>query len=78
MPRIPTVISQQRAGGRATTVPPVPGHLVVQYHGIDRCDGCGQPLEKGQSLSGLCKACEEARKVPKGPAETVIPKRGLL
>ncbi len=50
----------------------------MTYRGIDKCDGCGQPLKKGQSLSGLCKACEEARKVPKGPAETVIPKRGLL
>ncbi len=59
MPKVRTVTSQQRPGGRATTVPPVPGHLVVQYHGIDRCDRCGQPLEDGQWLVGLCRACEQ-------------------
>ncbi len=50
----------------------------MTYRGIDKCDGCGQPLKKGQWLSGLCKACEAAAKAPKEPTEAVIPKRGLL
>ncbi|MFB3145266.1 MAG: hypothetical protein ACE10F_11970 [Candidatus Methylomirabilales bacterium] len=33
----------------------------MSYHGIDKCDSCGRPLEPGQGLSGLCKACEEAK-----------------
>ncbi len=49
------------------------------YHGIDRCDNCGQPLEKRQSLCGLCKACEAAAKAPKGrPLETLKPRKGLV
>ena len=32
----------------------------VTYHGIDRCDRCGKPLEDGQWLVGLCQSCEEA------------------
>ncbi len=55
------------------------GDSVVLYHGIDRCDRCGQPLEQGQWLSGLCKSCEQAQKAPrKKPTETVAPRRGLL
>jgi len=34
----------------------------MTYHGIDRCDRCGQALEKGQWLLGLCKRCEAKEK----------------
>ena len=54
------------------------GHLVVQYHGIDRCDRCGQPLEDGQWLSGLCERCEQAEKPKKRPVEVVEPAKGVL
>ncbi len=51
----------------------------MTYRGIDKCDGCGQPLKKGQWLSGLCKACEGAAKAPKGrPLETLKPRKGLV
>jgi len=30
----------------------------MTYHGIDRCDNCGWPLEEGQWLAGLCRRCE--------------------
>ncbi len=52
------------------------GHGVT-YHGIDKCDTCGQPLEKGQSLCGLCKACETKAKIKGRPVETVKPSRGI-
>ncbi len=50
----------------------------VTYHGIDRCDQCGRPLEPGQGLSGLCKRCEETAKIATRPVETVKPTRGIL
>jgi len=53
-------------------------HLLVQYHGIDRCDRCGQPLEDGQWLSGLCRVCEEAVRKPTRPVEVVTSRRALL
>ncbi len=30
----------------------------MAYHGIDKCDRCGQSLEEGQWLVGLCRTCE--------------------
>ncbi|MFQ5848050.1 MAG: hypothetical protein ACE5IQ_10345 [Candidatus Methylomirabilales bacterium] len=30
----------------------------MPYNGIDKCDQCGKPLEEGQWLIGLCRACE--------------------
>lgn len=49
----------------------------VAYHGIDRCDACGRPLEQGQWLMGLCRGCEEAAKGSKGfPVETLKPTKG--
>ena len=50
----------------------------MTYHGIDKCDRCGNLLESGQWLCGLCKACEEAEKAPRRPVETVKPRKGLL
>ncbi len=49
----------------------------MNYHGIDNCDKCAQPLEKGHWLVGLCRACEAA-KAPKRPVEMVKPTRGVL
>ncbi len=54
------------------------GHLVVQYHGIDRCDRCGQLLEDGQWLAGLCRACEQAQKMPKRSVEILEPTKGRV
>ncbi len=49
------------------------------YYGIDNCDNCGKPIEDGQWLVGLCRACEMAQKAPrKKSVETVKPTRGLL
>ncbi len=50
----------------------------MTYHGMDNCDDCGRPLEQRQWLVGLCRACEQAKKKPKGPVETVTPRRTLL
>ena len=50
----------------------------MTYHGIDNCDHCGQLLEQGQWLVGLCKTCERIQKVPKKRRETVKPRKGLL
>ena len=53
------------------------------YHGIDRCDRCGRPLEKSGWLSGLCKACKQETsnqtpQVPSCPTSWVgYPKIGL-
>ena len=52
--------------------------MLVQYHGIDRCDNCGQPLEDGQWLLGLCLVCEQGQKNPKRLVEAVKPGRGVL
>jgi len=40
------------------------------YFGIDYCDACGQPLEDGQWLSGLCQSCEMAAKKAKKVIDT--------
>ena len=57
----------------------------IVYHGIDgetmaydfkKCDECGGPLTEHQYLCGLCRACEEAAKIARRPAETVKPSRG--
>ena len=54
---------------------PVMGKM---YHGIDRCDRCGQPLEQGQWLVGLCQSCEQVQKAPKRPVETMKPTKALV
>ncbi len=38
----------------------------MAYHGIDKCDRCGQSLEEGQWLVGLCRACEAGVKGKSG------------
>ena len=50
----------------------------MMYHGIDNCDRCGQPLEDGQWLVGLCRACEQAQKMPKMSVEILEPPKGLV
>ncbi len=35
------------------------------YHGIDYCDACGEVLDEGKWLSGLCQSCEQAAKAAK-------------
>ncbi len=46
----------------------------MSYDGIDKCDYCGQPLEEGRSLAGICEACEQSlRRV-----ETAEPTKGVL
>ncbi len=50
----------------------------VTYHGIDCCDNCGQLLEQGQWLCGLCRACEQAQKMPKRSVEILEPTKGLV
>ena len=50
----------------------------MNFFGIDRCDNCGQLLEDGQWLVGLCKTCERIQKVPKKRRETVKPSKRLL
>ena len=40
------------------------------YCGIDYCDSCGQPLEDGQWLSGLCQSCEQKAKAAKKVLDT--------
>ncbi len=42
----------------------------MTYHGIDRCDNCGQPLEDGRWLAGLCESCERAVKAAKRVLDT--------
>ncbi len=37
------------------------GADVTTFHGIDRCDQCGRPLENGQWLVGLCRRCESEK-----------------
>ena len=62
----------------------------MTYTGIDKCDHCGQPLEQGQWLVGLCALCEQdknQRRQDQGdlpfsgrairPWETLKPRRGL-
>ncbi len=62
--------------GRSTTVQRVwlQGG-VVKYFGIDRCDECGRPLEQGQGLVGLCKACEKAADGGRAAQEPVAASR---
>ena len=53
----------------------------MTYHGIDNCNHCGKPLEQGQWLVGLCRACEQAQekaKRPKRPIEILQPTKGLV
>ena len=50
----------------------------MTYKGINFCDECGQRLEDGQWLSGLCRLCEEAQKNRKRPVESVKVRKGLL
>ena len=40
------------------------------YSGIDYCDACGQPLDDGQWLSGLCESCERGVEVAKRVLDT--------
>ncbi len=35
---------------------------IVTYKGINFCDRCGQTLEEGRWLSGVCGGCEEKAK----------------
>ncbi len=59
---------------------PLPGgaelKLYEKYKGINFCDHCGEPLERGQWLSGFCKRCEKAKR--EREVETLKPKKGLL
>ncbi len=41
----------------------------MTYHGIDLCDNCGEVLEDGRSLAGLCEVCELAMKAAKRVVE---------
>ncbi len=52
--------------------------MLQGYYGIDRCDRCARPLEHGQWLVGLCRACEQAREAPKRPVETLQPTKRLV
>ncbi len=38
---------------------------MMDYTHIDVCDVCGEDLEDGRWLSGLCEACEAAAKAAK-------------
>ena len=48
------------------------------YYGIDRCDRCGQPLEEGRWLAGICAACDQTLKKPKRPVKILEPTKGLV
>ena len=50
----------------------------MAYKGINFCDRCGEVLERGGWLSGLCKVCEAAAKAVKKPVRVVKPTRGVL
>ena len=43
----------------------------MRYFGIDRCDRCSQPLDKGEWLHGLCQGCRKA--LVKRPGEEMKP-----
>ena len=45
------------------------------YSGIDKCDECGRPLEKGQWLVGLCRGCEKAAEGGRATREPVAASR---
>ncbi len=42
----------------------------LMYHGIDLCDNCGEPLEEGKWLSGLCQSYERGVEAAKRMLET--------
>ncbi len=58
---------------------PLPGGAELKpcekYKGINFCDRCGEPLERLQWLSGLCKRCE--KKANEREARIVKPRKGL-
>ena len=50
----------------------------MPYRGIDRCDRCGELLDRGGWLSGLCKVCEKRLQALKKPVRVIKPTRGVL